>query len=523
MTLTNKSNRTGFQPKMLVLLGMAFGLFAMSHQAKAQTNITDYELIINSAFHSKDAELTLRSQTQSSHFNEWRIRHEQGDSKLYFDMDYSIFGNGTSYFNEVYSLNPIGRFTLKSTSGNSSYGTYSVNGSSGVKVGQETSSLDGFMVNTTNTGNLWFATNNTERMRLDASGNLLIGYSGTASGLLHVNGSSYIDGALIFGNSEGSNFGTWGTSSYTTDPTAATLMYDANWDTSNDPEYPTSTYFTSGSGSDDNIGGLSFWGGNATPEWEHILTTYNMRYLKGDMYSLGLDDNLTVGNTLTVTSTSTLGDDLTVTGSILSQNSAAGTDYIQMGHGGVNAYVLYDGVGNLDFRNGNNTYVQMAADGKFGIGDDFDPAYSLEVRGDGYFQKGVTLDSTLAVAGAATIGTSGTNANLTVYGQAQVKELYIDPTNTWADYVFARDYQLRPLSEVKTFIETNGHLPGVKSAEEVATEGYAQTEVNAMLLSKVEELTLYMIDLEAQNAELKQSNEELRAMVQALINLQDQK
>ncbi|HAA23933.1 MAG TPA: hypothetical protein DCP28_36080, partial [Cytophagales bacterium] len=62
-------------------------------------------------------------------------------------------------------------------------------------------------------------------------------------------------------------------------------------------------------------------------------------------------------------------------------------------------------------------------------------------------------------------------------------------------------------SEVASYIEENHHLPDVPSAEEVAEHGYAQTEVNETLLRKIEELTLYMIELKAEN-------EELRSMIE---------
>ena len=65
------------------------------------------------------------------------------------------------------------------------------------------------------------------------------------------------------------------------------------------------------------------------------------------------------------------------------------------------------------------------------------------------------------------------------------------------DYVFAPDYQLRPLAEVATFIEQNKHLPDVPSAADVAAEGLDITEMQFALLKKVEELTLYTLEQEA--------------------------
>ena len=67
-------------------------------------------------------------------------------------------------------------------------------------------------------------------------------------------------------------------------------------------------------------------------------------------------------------------------------------------------------------------------------------------------------------------------------------------SSDWADYVFADDYALKPLEEVEAFIDENQHLPGVPSAEEVAASGIDVASMDAKLLEKIEELTLYTIE-----------------------------
>lgn len=69
-------------------------------------------------------------------------------------------------------------------------------------------------------------------------------------------------------------------------------------------------------------------------------------------------------------------------------------------------------------------------------------------------------------------------------------------TTTGADFVFAEDYQLRSLSEVKAFIEENKHLPEIKSAQEMQEEGVSISELQKQLLQKIEELTLYILQQE---------------------------
>ena len=81
--------------------------------------------------------------------------------------------------------------------------------------------------------------------------------------------------------------------------------------------------------------------------------------------------------------------------------------------------------------------------------------------------------------------------------------------SSWADFVFNKDYQLKPLHELETYIEKNNHLPDVYSAKQVAEEGYSQHDMNKVLLQKIEELTLYTIqqqkEIEALKMQLQES------------------
>jgi len=72
-----------------------------------------------------------------------------------------------------------------------------------------------------------------------------------------------------------------------------------------------------------------------------------------------------------------------------------------------------------------------------------------------------------------------------------------------SDYVFEPTYKLKPLSEVEAFVTENKHLPDVPSAKEFKENGYKVGEMDNLLLQKVEELTLYIIDLQKQIEELK--------------------
>lgn len=80
----------------------------------------------------------------------------------------------------------------------------------------------------------------------------------------------------------------------------------------------------------------------------------------------------------------------------------------------------------------------------------------------------------------------------------------INGSGSWADYVFKDDYKLLSLDQVERFIKANGHLPNVPSAEELAETGLDIAIVNAKLMEKIEELTLYLIEMKKEIEELKE-------------------
>ncbi|RAJ99951.1 hypothetical protein LX87_01648 [Larkinella arboricola] len=74
----------------------------------------------------------------------------------------------------------------------------------------------------------------------------------------------------------------------------------------------------------------------------------------------------------------------------------------------------------------------------------------------------------------------------------------IKTTNDWSDRVFEKDYKLRTLDEVEQHIQKHGYLPGVPSAREVVEKGIDIGKMDAKLLEKVEELTLYLLQQKKQ-------------------------
>jgi len=95
-----------------------------------------------------------------------------------------------------------------------------------------------------------------------------------------------------------------------------------------------------------------------------------------------------------------------------------------------------------------------------------------------------------------------TNYRLSVNGK--IRATGIKVYNTWADFVFEDTYKLPTLAEVEQYIETNGHLKDIPSAQEVEVNGIDLGEMNKLLLQKIEELTLYVIELNKEIEALKQ-------------------
>ncbi|MCX2680350.1 tail fiber protein [Galbibacter sp. EGI 63066] len=125
---------------------------------------------------------------------------------------------------------------------------------------------------------------------------------------------------------------------------------------------------------------------------------------------------------------------------------------------------------------------------------DFFISQQSEIR-DGNGNYVHTPDFTIKQNGNIGIGTENPDARLTVVGDVHAQEVKVDLNGAVApDYVFKEDYELKTLEEVKRFIQSEGHLPNIPSANEMEEEGINLKAMNLKLLEKIEELTLYAIE-----------------------------
>lgn len=144
-------------------------------------------------------------------------------------------------------------------------------------------------------------------------------------------------------------------------------------------------------------------------------------------------------------------------------------------------------IGTITWSNYNFTPMfTVQADGKVGIKTN-DPQNELDVNGA---IKGKSL---LITDGNVGIGIDNPKNKLDVNGTIKAKEIKVELDPEWPDFVFKKGYKLPTLEEVKKHIEEKGTLPGVPGESDVKANGVSLGEVNAILLQKIEELTLYVI------------------------------
>lgn len=181
------------------------------------------------------------------------------------------------------------------------------------------------------------------------------------------------------------------------------------------------------------------------------------------------------------------------------------------------------GGGNIGIGTTNPLYKIVISNNN-GVGIEIDPAGTQLPGGVGIqaYNRTTSSYTPLQIYGSKLILDGGnvligktTQANLAykldVNGSIRSNEIVVNTDG--ADFVFEPDYDLKDLAEVEKFIKDNKHLPDIESAKEMAEKGLELGKMDMKLLQKVEELTLYMIDLKKEINVLKEENQKLNAKI----------
>jgi hypothetical protein len=131
------------------------------------------------------------------------------------------------------------------------------------------------------------------------------------------------------------------------------------------------------------------------------------------------------------------------------------------------------------------------------------PGDQFDFLGGGTSRMSINLSN-----GNVGIGVPSPVYKLEVCGTIRAKEVRVE--TGWCDYVFEKDYKLRSIDELEKFINDNKHLPGIAPASEVEKEGLKVAEMNKAMMEKIEELTLYVIQLSKDNKKLQEEIDALK-------------
>ncbi|GGB06436.1 TMF family protein [Puia dinghuensis] len=170
-----------------------------------------------------------------------------------------------------------------------------------------------------------------------------------------------------------------------------------------------------------------------------------------------------------------------------------------------------------------NVVVQASGGNAFWITAD---PYNLKIGAYGGTEPSVgmincTFGNTVGINTTNTQGYTFAVAGTALFTQVTVKATSSNnPTFTpWADYVFKKEYRLPSLESIEKYIRENNHLPGIPTSAEVEKNGIDLASTETKLLEKIEQLTLYTIDLQKQVDSLKAENQKFANLQQQVDQL----
>ncbi|HZV69015.1 MAG TPA: hypothetical protein VFG10_05700 [Saprospiraceae bacterium] len=161
--------------------------------------------------------------------------------------------------------------------------------------------------------------------------------------------------------------------------------------------------------------------------------------------------------------------------------------------------------GGSDVGNASGGFLQLGSSTSTNVGFDNN---EIQARSNGAVSR-LTLNYG---GGGVQIGNATTPAayQLSVNGKVICEELKIQDSNNWPDYVFGENYSLKNFDELRNFIDVNHHLPNIPDAATIEKNGIEIGDMQKRMMEKIEELTLYILQLEEKTKILEQKVEALR-------------
>jgi len=178
---------------------------------------------------------------------------------------------------------------------------------------------------------------------------------------------------------------------------------------------------------------------------------------------------------------------------VFSNNSAFATS----GNSGLSGTYLFDSQLSA-------TSMLVSATGSSGSYPTIPSGYIFSANGDGIFTGKVSVNNATIPSGY----------QLAVKGKVICEELKVKYSGNWPDTVFSSSYNLPSLTEVENYYKENKHLKDVPSEAEVNSNGILSAEMDATLLKKIEELTLYVVEMNKEVQTLKEKNKQLELQLQ---------
>jgi len=237
---------------------------------------------------------------------------------------------------------------------------------------------------------------------------------------------------------------------------------------------------------------------------------------------------------------------VSVIGEYWTANSIGETTYYIANRGGLTVNEVITGGSGLEtsvlqcYQNGSvysfylylpssTNYYSLMIGGWLMAGPSASAATTVTIAGQNTVPAGTNITSSMTInpfmttdaAGDISIGTATHPAGykFAVNGGIEATAMTVKAYGSWPDYVFKKGYGMPALNEVEKYVELNHHLPEIPSAADIEKNGLNLGEMNRLLVKKVEELTLYLIDKDNQ---IKEQTEELSAQKKK-VQLQEQR